>query len=69
MQEYENVTVEVKGNVALITVDLSKSIGPTKSKRATMIGTTRGWQAVHVETDADNGLIQYALNLNLVRKP
>ncbi len=70
MQNYENVTVEVKDNVAFITVDLSKDLGPTKSRRATMIGSTKGWQAIHNEVDdGDDSLIQYSLNLNLVRKP
>jgi len=69
MQTYENVTVEVMDNRALITVDLTKDLGPTKSRRATMVGTTRGWQAIHHDTDENGLAIQYSLNLNLVRKP
>lgn len=69
MQTYENVTVDIKDHIALITVDLSKDLGSTKSGKAVMIGTTKGWQAIHNDTAGDGSLIQYSLNLNLVRKP
>lgn len=66
---FENVSVKVENHQAIITVDLSEDLGKTRTGRATMIGTTRGWQAIFNETGEDGGLIQYSLNLNLVRKP
>lgn len=38
----DNVTVENKGDVLLIGIDLSKSIGPSKSGKSNLIATTHG---------------------------
>jgi hypothetical protein len=37
-----NVEVKVDGKKAIFTVDLSKSLGPSKSGKTTVIGTTSG---------------------------
>ncbi len=42
----ENVTLEVKGNKLVATIDLSKSLGPSKSGKTTTVGTTQGNVAV-----------------------
>lgn len=38
----ENVDIKVKGNVMTITIDLSKTIGPSKSGKTMIVGTTGG---------------------------
>jgi len=38
----QNVDIKVKGNVATITIDLSKDYGPSKSGKTTIVATTAG---------------------------
>lgn len=38
----ENLKTEVKGNMLIMTVDLSKDLGPSKSGKSTLIATTAG---------------------------
>lgn len=57
----KNVVVEVKGNKAVITVDLAQSQGPTKNGKAIMVGTTEGFVGIP-------GKDGFWMNLNLGRK-
>ncbi len=45
-----NVSMEVKDSMLLITIDLSKNYGPSKSKKTTIIATSGGNVSVP-ETD------------------
>lgn len=38
----DNVHIEVQGNKAVITIDLSKDFGPSKSGKTIVVATTRG---------------------------
>lgn len=38
----ENVQAEVKGQTLTLTIDLSKEVGPSKSAKSIIIGTTSG---------------------------
>ncbi|MCJ7617540.1 MAG: hypothetical protein MUO43_13495 [Desulfobacterales bacterium] len=38
----DNIQIEVKDNKAVITIDLSKDFGPSKSGKTIVIATTRG---------------------------
>ena len=38
----DNVQIEVKDNKAIITIDLSKDFGPSKSGKTIVVATTRG---------------------------
>ena len=38
----DNVHIEVKDKKAIITIDLSKSYGPSKSGKTIVVATTRG---------------------------
>ena len=38
----ENVQVELKDNKAIITIDLTKELGPSASGKSIVIATTRG---------------------------
>ena len=69
MPTYENVDVKVVNHHATIEVDLTSELGKVKSGKAVMIGTTRGWQVILNEEGKDGNIIQYSLNLNLVRRP
>lgn len=42
----QNVTTEVKGSILTITVDLSKSFGPSKSGKSTIVAGTGGFVKV-----------------------
>ena len=46
MRVMENVTVEVKGEKLVLTVDLTKNLGASKSGKTTVIGSTKGNQPV-----------------------
>jgi hypothetical protein len=41
-----NVKSEVKGNTLTITVDLTQTLGPSKSGKTVMVGTSEGIQMV-----------------------
>lgn len=55
----ENVDIKIKGSVMTITVDLSKTVGPSKSGKTTIVATTSGNAAL------EGGVI---LGLNVYRK-
>ena len=38
----DNVQIEVNGNKAVITIDLTKDFGPSKSGKTIVVATTRG---------------------------
>ena len=38
----DNVVIEVKDNKAIITIDLNKEFGPSKSGKTIVVATTRG---------------------------
>ena len=38
----DNVVMEVKDNKAIITIDLNKEFGPSKSGKTIVVATTRG---------------------------
>jgi hypothetical protein len=38
----DNVLIEVKDNKAIITIDLGKDFGPSKSGKTIVVATTRG---------------------------
>ena len=38
----KNITIETKGNTLALTIDLSKSQGPSKSGKSIVIATTGG---------------------------
>ena len=38
----DNIQIEVKDNKAVITIDLSKDFGPSKSGKTIVVATTRG---------------------------
>ena len=38
----ENIQIEVNDNKAVITIDLSKEFGPSKSGKTIVVATTRG---------------------------
>jgi len=54
----ENVKVEVKGNELILTVDLSKEVGPSKTGKTIIIGTSSGNEKV-----PGNSEIQFGLNV------
>jgi hypothetical protein len=41
-----NVTVTVKGNIATITIDISKEFGPSSSLKTTIVASTDGNQEI-----------------------
>jgi len=68
VRTFENITVEVKEDKAIITVDLCKDVGSTKSGKAVMVGTTRGWQNIYNDVASDGSVAQYSLNVNVVKR-
>ena len=38
----DNVQIEIKDNKAVITIDLTKDFGPSKSGKTVVVATTRG---------------------------
>ena len=58
----DNVQIEVKDNKAIITIDLNKEFGPSKSGKTIVVATTRGNVPVP-------GAEAYRLGLNCYRYP
>ena len=58
----ENVQVEVRDNKAVITIDLSKDFGPSKSGKTIVVATTRGNVAIP-------GAETFRLGLNCYKYP
>ena len=58
----QNVITEVKGNVLVIKVDLTKDFGPSKSGKTISIASTKGNKPI----EGGNGAI---MGLNVYRKP
>jgi hypothetical protein len=54
-----NVSLEVKGDILTITVDISKEFGPSKSGKTTVIASTLG----NVSLPAPNGEVKIGLNV------
>jgi hypothetical protein len=54
-----NVKWKKEGNKLVIEVDLNIDLGPTKSGRANMVGSTKGWE--HVDNEV-------AFNLNVTKR-
>lgn len=54
----ENMDLNIKGNILTITVDLSKELGPSGSRKNMIIASTRG-NAKITGTDATIGLNIY----------
>jgi len=38
----QNIDIKINGNLATLTIDLSKNLGPSKSGKSTIIATTGG---------------------------
>lgn len=43
-----NVKTEIKGTNLVITIDLTKDVGQSKSGKSTMVGSTGGFKAVEI---------------------
>lgn len=43
-----NVTVETKGSLLVITIDASQDLGPSSSGKTRLVGSTQGNKAVQV---------------------
>ena len=56
----KNVSIAVKGTIATITIDLSKTFGPSSSGKTIIVASTEGNQAI------GEGVI---LGLNAYKKP
>jgi len=62
MQNFENMTIEVKGNSVVITIkDFRVEQGASKSGKSKSVASTRG----NVQVDGTNGLI---IGLNAYRQ-
>ncbi len=62
MQNFENMTIEVKGNSVVITIkDFTKEQGLSSSGKSRTVATTRG----NVQVEGANGLV---LGVNAYRK-
>ena len=55
----ENVIMEVKGDKLILTVDLTKNLGKSKSGKSTVIGSTQGNQPIKGKADTFVGLNVY----------
>jgi len=42
----QNIDIKVKGNIATLTIDLSKEFGASKSGKTTIVATTSGNQKI-----------------------
>ncbi|MEW6352216.1 MAG: hypothetical protein AB1646_24445 [Thermodesulfobacteriota bacterium] len=64
----ENITARLldEGRTLQLTIDLTQSLGPSKSGRTTLIASSAGNQAV---VDQDGRPIGCAFNLSVHRKP
>jgi hypothetical protein len=60
----QNVQFEVKGDLLVVTVDLSKQVGPSKSGKTIIIGTTAGNQSV-----TPDGAIKIGVNVYKYQNP
>ena len=54
-----NVTMDVKGDKLILTIDLTKSLGKSKSGKSTVIGSTQGNLPVPGKVDTFVGLNVY----------
>jgi hypothetical protein len=62
MQNYENLTIEVKGNTVIITIkDHTKEYGVSTSGKSKTVASTRG----NVQVEGANGLV---VGVNAYRK-
>jgi len=55
----DNIEIEVNDNKAVITIDLSKDFGPSKSGKTIVVATTRGNVAIPGSEDIKLGLNCY----------
>jgi hypothetical protein len=55
----DNVQIEVKDNKAIITIDLNKDFGPSKSGKTIVVATTRGKVPVPGAEDVRIGINCY----------
>ena len=55
-----NVQAEVKGNKLILTIDITKDFGPSKSGKTVTVGSTNGFQAIG---EGANKVI-YSVNVN-----
>lgn len=55
----ENVELKVDGNILTAKIDLSKVVGPSKSKKTIVIGSTQGNAQVPGHDDARIGVNVY----------
>jgi len=55
----KNVKIEIKKNIATITVDLSIDLGASKSGKTNLIATTEG----NIKLDGPKGDVYLGLNL------
>ncbi len=61
-QQFENLTIEIKGNSVVITIkDYNKEFGLSSSGKSKTVATTRG----NVQVEGTNGL---TIGLNAYRK-
>jgi len=61
--EIRNIKTEIeKGGILVITIDLNKSCGPSKSGKTEVIASSGGFVAI---PDWKEG---YSINLNVIRK-
>lgn len=56
----KNVAMKVEGNILTITVDLSKSFGPSSSGKNIIIASTEGNQSVEGKEEIKVGLNVYS---------
>jgi hypothetical protein len=56
----KNVAMKVEGNILTISVDLSKSFGPSSSGKNTIIASTEGNQSVEGKEEIKVGLNVYS---------
>lgn len=55
----QNVTMEVKDNILTIKIDMTKSLGPSKSGKTDMIATTGGNSGIPAFPDCKIGINCY----------
>jgi hypothetical protein len=55
----KNVELEIKGNKLIITADLTKDFGPSKSGKTTIIATTEGNPSIPGNENIKLGLNLY----------
>ena len=61
----KNVSMEVKGNILTISVDISKTFGKSGTGKSVIIGTTAGNVPLNNREDIKIGLNVYSTNLSL----